>query len=123
MICLDSYAWIERFTEGPKASKYNRIIDSVRPYEIVTPVVVVYEVYKRVRKTKGEQVALEAVAVLTQTLIVDVDQTLCLEAADYSIAFNLHFSDALVYATARRHGVELYTSDSDLRNLQGVVFV
>lgn len=73
--------------------------------------------------TKGEQQALEAVALLTQTEIVDIDQTLSLEAGDYSLKHRLHFSDALVYATARRFGVELYTSDADLKGLQGVSFI
>ncbi|NLB75624.1 MAG: type II toxin-antitoxin system VapC family toxin [Crenarchaeota archaeon] len=29
-----------------------------------------------------------------------IDPTISLEAADYSLEYNLHFSDALVYATA-----------------------
>ena len=75
------------------------------------------------KQTKGEQVALEAVAVLTQTSIIVLDQTLCLEAADYSLEHRLHFADAAVYATARHFGVTLYTSDPDLRGLKGVGFI
>ncbi len=66
---------------------------------------------------------MEAVAALTQTSVVDLDQALCLEAADYSLEHNLHFADALVYATARHYGVTLYTSDPDLRGLKGVNFI
>jgi predicted nucleic acid-binding protein len=86
-------------------------------------VVVVYEVYKKVKQSKGEQKALEAVAVISQTEIVNIDQTLSLEAADFSIEYGLHFSDALVYATARRFSAELYTSDKELRRLKGVIFI
>jgi len=86
-------------------------------------VVAVYEVYKRVKKAKGEQTALEAVAVLSQTTTITVDQTLCLEAADYSLQHGLHFADALVYATARHYNAQLYTSDEDLRGLKGVSFL
>jgi len=112
VISVDSYGWIERFTEGPKASQYNRVIDASKPDEIVTSVVVIYEVYRRVKKIKGEQVALEAVAALSQTRIVDLDKTLSLEAAD-----------ALVYATARHYGVDLYTSDEDMRGLKGIRYL
>ena len=42
MISVDSFGWIERFTQGPKASRYNRIIDDVEPTEIVTSAVVLY---------------------------------------------------------------------------------
>jgi predicted nucleic acid-binding protein len=54
---------------------------------------------------------------------VNIDQTLSLEAADFSIEYGLHFSDALVYATARRFSAELYTSDKELRGLKGVIFI
>ncbi len=123
MISVDSFGWIERFTEGPRASQYNHVIDSSRPDEIVTSVVVIYEVYRRVKESKGEQVALEAVAALSQTRIVVLDKTLSLEAADLSLLHRLHFADALVYATARHYGVELYTSDKDLRGLKGIRYL
>jgi len=53
--------------------------------------------------------------------VVQVDDQLALEAADYSLSHRLHFADALVYATARRFGAELHTSDADLRGVPGVV--
>ncbi len=123
MIGIDSYGWIDRFTNGPKAEQYNRIIDKVRPEEIVTSVVVLYEVYRKVKQFKGEEVALEAVATLSQTKVVPVDQTLSLEAADYSLSHGLHFADALIYATARHFAAELHTSDPDLKGLKQVTFV
>ena len=46
-----------------------------------------------------------------------------LAAADYSLEHGMHFADALVYATARRHHSELYTSDTALRHLPRVRFV
>jgi predicted nucleic acid-binding protein len=85
--------------------------------------VVVYEVYKKVKRVKGEQKALEAVAVLSQTTSVILDQTLCLEAADFSLLHGLHFSDAIIYATARHYNAHLYTSDEDLKGLRGVSFL
>lgn len=123
MISIDSYGWIERFTNGPKATMYNQIIDSKQPQDIITSVVVLYEVYKKVKAKRSEEEALLSIAVLSQTTIVPVDSTLSLEAADYSLEHGLHFSDALVYATARRWKARLYTSDDDLRELKSVCFV
>ena len=123
LISIDSSGWIERFTKGPKASQYKQVIESTNPKDIVTSVVVLYEVYKKIKKLKGEEEALLAVAALSQTTIVPVDQTISLEAADFSLENNLHFSDALVYATARHFKAKLYTSDEDLRTLKNVCFI
>ena len=123
MISVDSYGWIERFTSGSKAPAYNRLIDAEKPEDLVTSVVVLYEVYKKVKGVKGEEKALEAVAALSQTKVVVADQTLSLEAADYSLEHGLHMADALVYAAARQNSAVLYTSDEDLKGLPGVALV
>ncbi len=85
LISVDSYGWVERFTNGDKAAQYNQIIDSNQPKNIITSVVVLYEVYKKVKQRKSEEEALLAVAALSQTTIVPIDQTISLEAADYSL--------------------------------------
>ena len=123
MISVDSYGWIERLTDGPKADLYNAVIDKAAPSEIVTSAMVLYEVYRKIKQAVNEQSALEAVAAIGQTLVVPVDQSLSLEAADYSLMFGLHMADAVVYATARRYGAEFYTSDEDLKGVKGVVFI
>jgi predicted nucleic acid-binding protein len=123
LICVDSYGWIERFTNGPKADLYNAVIEKAAPSEIVTSAIVLYEVYRKVKQTVNEQSALEAVVAIGQTFVVPVDQSLSLEAADYSLMFGLHMADAIVYATARHHNAELYTSDEDLKGIKGVVFL
>lgn len=119
MISIDSYGWIERFSDGPKARKYNEIIDRTSTSEIVTSP----EVYKRTKHSKGEEIALEAVAALSGTNVVALDQTIALEAADFSLEHRLRTSDALVYATARHYDAELYTSDEYMRNLKSVTFI
>jgi len=123
LISIDSSGWIEWFTNEPKASQYKQVIESTKPEKIVTSVVILYEVYKKIKKQKDEEEALLAVAALSQTTIVTIDQAIALEAADYSLEHNLHFSDALVYATARHFKAKLYTSDSDLKPLKTVHFI
>ena len=122
MICVDTYGWLERILDGPRASEYNKVLSSVRPEEIVTSVVTVYELYRKLRPARGEAAALEAVVHLRATHLVPVDDQLALEATDYSLAHSLHFSDALIYATARRFDAPLHTSDPELKSIPGVIF-
>ena len=122
MICVDTYGWLERILDGPRASEYNKVLSSVPPDQIVTSVVTVYELYRKLRPARGEAAALEAVVHLRVTHLVAIDDQLALEAADFSLAHSLHFSDALVYATARRFDAPLHTSDPDLKSIPGVVF-
>lgn len=123
MRVLDSYGWIEYFTDGPLAKKYAPFIEDADDDNTITPTVVVYEVYKRLKTESGEQVALEAYAQLTRTKIIPLDQDGALNAADTSLTMGLAMADAVVYSTAKRHSAELITSDSDLKHLESVRFI
>lgn len=82
-----------------------------------------YEVYKVIRRDVSEERALEAVSALRRATIVPVDESLALEAADVSLALGLAMADALVYATARRLGARIVTSDADFDGLPGAIVV
>ena len=123
MISIDSFGWIERLTDGPKAKAYNQVIDKTAQSDIVTSTIALYEVYRRIRQVKDEELALEAIAAMSQSRVVSVDQTIALEAADYSLQFGLHMADAIVYATARHFGAKLCTGDEDLKNLPDVELI
>ena len=120
MKLIDSYGWIEYFSDGPLAKKYAPYIEDVNENNTVTPTVVVYEVYKRLKKEKGEQVALEAYAQITRSKLIPLDDALALSAADTSLKTGLAMGDAVVLTTARTYSAELVTSDKDLKGLEGV---
>jgi predicted nucleic acid-binding protein len=120
---IDSYGWIEYFTDGELAKKYAAYIEDADDRNTITPSIVIYEVYKRLKKEKGEQLALEAYAQMTRTKIISLDQDIALNAADTSLAIGLAMADAIVYSIAMRHSAELVTSDSDMKELEGVRFI
>ena len=69
----------------------------------MTPSVVVLEVYRKIKKEKGEEKALEAFAHLEQTRLVPLDSGLALSAADIALRTRLGTVDSIIYATAIRH--------------------
>ena len=83
----------------------------------------IYEVYKVIRRDLSEDRALEAVSVLRRATIVPVDESLALEAADVALSRGLAMADAIVYATARRHGATLLTGDADFDGLPDAIVV
>ena len=123
MIVIDSYGWIEYFSDGPLAKKYASYIEDANENNAVTPTVVVYEVYKRLKKERGEQIALEAYAQITRTRIVELDEQSALNAADVSLERGLAMADAIVYSTARAYSAQLITSDKDLKDLPDIRFI
>jgi len=118
MVVVDSSGWIEFFADGPKAAAYAKYLK--HPENLLTPVVVVYEVYKKIKRERGEEAAKLCVAQIEKTRVVPLDLTLALQAADLSLQFSLPMADAFVLATARSNAAALVTSDRDFRGIPGV---
>ena len=121
MILVDICGWIEWLTDGILADRYEYCFEDVS--QIIAPTSVQFELYKWVSRKEGEQRALEAVALTEQALVIPLSTSIALLAADLSMAHELSFADAIIYATARFHHAELITSDSHFEGLQGVTFL
>lgn len=120
MILVDSFGWIEFFTDGPLAGDYAKYLQ--RPSEVIVPTIVLYEVYKKIKREKNETVALVAVATMQNARIVPLTEELSLSAADVSLSHRLAMADAIVYASALQEGANVVTSDEDLKNLPHVTY-
>jgi len=113
---VDSSAWLEYFADTPRARRFARAIES--PSNLVVPFVTIYEVFKKVRRDRGDDQALQVVAAMLHGIVVDVDVSLALEAGQ----LDLPMADSLVYATAARHEATLWTQDADFEGLPGVKY-
>ncbi len=118
---VDSSGWVEFFTDGPLADTYASHLR--HPQHLVTPTIVLFEVYKVIKRQRSEEEALAAVAQMGKTRIVPLTDSIALTAADLSLTHHLAMADAIVYATALTEQVPLLTSDADLQHLTGVQYV
>ena len=123
MKLIDSYGWIEYFTDGPLAEKYASHIEGANANNTLTPTIIVFEVYKRLKKERGQQVALEAYAQMTRTRILPLDEGGALSAADIGLKKELAMADAIIYSAAKTNKAELITSDQHLKDLESVTFI
>lgn len=121
MIVVDSSAWIEFLTDGVLANEYARRFRKVDA--LLTPTIVLYEVYKQAKRLRGEESALDAVAAMQKTRIVPLTDELALAAADLSLEFKLPMADAIVLATGRQFEAEVITSDADFDGIPGVTYI
>jgi predicted nucleic acid-binding protein len=121
VIVVDSSGWIEFFTDGRLADDYAKRLKHLP--SVVTPVVVLYEVYKRLKRDLSEDDAVVAVAAMQQSTVVVFDQEIALSAADLSLEYGLAMADAMVLATARSFRAELVTSDRDFEGIEGVTYL
>jgi predicted nucleic acid-binding protein len=120
-IVLDSSGWIEFFTGGPLADRYAAYFTS--RFRLITPTIVLYEVYKKIKRERGEETASLFAGRLNATQVVQLTESIALLAADLSLRYGLAMADAIVYATAKDEEAEVVTGDADLKDLPGVVYV
>ena len=121
MWVLDSSVWVEFYGGGPLAGECLRYVTKER--EIVTPVQVLYEVYRWARRHGGDASAMEIVSHLEFTRFVPADVTTAIVAVDMSLDHGLAAADAMIYATARLQRCELVTTDGDFGGLPGVTLL
>jgi predicted nucleic acid-binding protein len=121
MNVIDSSGWLEYFIGGENASFFAPAIQDVA--NVVVPTISIYEVFKRTLIEKGRTDALEAVAIMYDGGVVDLDREIALIAADLSIELKLPMADSIILATARAHNATLWTQDEHFKDIEGVNYI
>ena len=120
MNLVDSSGWLEYFADGRNARFFAPALEDTE--NLIVSTINIYEVFKRVLQQRGEDAALQAVALMQQANIADVTSPIAMDAANLSAKLKLPMADSLIFATARAYGATLWTQDADLDDLPGVKF-
>lgn len=118
MNVVDSSGWLEYFADGPNADNFAALLSRVE--ELLVPSITLYEVFKIVCRQRGEDAALQAVAMMQQGRVVDLISSTALMAAKLSLDLRIPMADSIILATAQAHGAVLWTQDDDFEGLPGV---
>ena len=113
-LALDSSCWMEFFADTPRADLFAPAIEDVD--RLVVPVLTIYEVVKKLARESGDEVAAQALTLMQQGRVIEIDLDLALAATRNG----LPLADSLVYATARAHDAELWTQHAHFDGLPGV---
>lgn len=118
-IIVDSSGWLEYLTEDVNASQFAPYLEG--KFDVLIPAIVVYEVYKKLLIAAGRSAAESFESEVARRTVLSLDGTLALRAATASVEHRLSMADAIIYATAIAHNVELVTGDKHFAGLPGVV--
>lgn len=121
MNIVDSSGWLEYFADAPNADFFSQAIEKVD--ELLVPTISIYEVFKRVLQQKTESEALEAVALMMQGLVVDLDSAIAISGAKISAELQIPMADSIMLATARTNNAVLWTQDADFENVPDVRYI
>ncbi len=121
MIIVDSCGWLEWFTDGERADEYQPYLADQE--NLLIPVIVLFEVYKVLKREVGEEKALLAAGLMKNSSILPLDDTLALAAADISLKEGLAMADAMIVAAAQASNCKIITSDADLKDQPHVTYI
>ncbi|GAB6910084.1 PilT protein-like [Desulfosarcina cetonica] len=121
MIIVDSCGWLEWFTDGKLADQYAKYLAD-QP-KMLMPTIILYEVYKILKREVGEEKALVATAYMKNSPVIPLDENLALAAADIALQEKLAMADAIIVATAKLNHCTIITSDADLKYQSCVEYI
>ncbi len=90
---------------------------------VIVPTVSIFEVFKRTLVEKNRDDALEAVAMMYDGKIIDLDRKIALIAAELSFELKLPMADSTILATARANDAILWTQDEHFKGLVGIKYI
>ena len=117
---VDTSAWIEWLAASALGKKLAKEIPGKS--NCVVPTIVQLELSKWLVREVGEEQADQVIAYTQKCVVVPLDTTIALLAADLHREHKLATADAIVYSTARQQGAVLLTCDAHFEDLPDVVY-
>lgn len=118
---IDTSAWIEALSQTDIGRQLAPLFP--RHEECIVPTIVQLELSKWLRRVGTLQAHDRILASTCECVVQKLDTETAVLAARYHADHRLATADAVVYATARRHGVGLLTCDAHFRGLPAVTLV
>lgn len=120
MNIVDSSGWLEYLADGPHALSFEKALQDLD--KLVVPTICMYEVFKVVLRERGEDDALQAVALMKQGKVVDLTEEIALDAAKISFDHKIPMANSIVLATGSALGAIIWTLDGDFEKFDGVKY-
>ncbi len=120
MNLVDSSGWLEYLVDGPRADAFSGPLRDTA--SLLVPTVCIYEVFKVVLRERGDEDALQAMALMKQGVVADLTPEIAIMAAKVSLELKIPMADSIVLATARLYDAVVWTRDADFKGIKGVKY-
>ena len=121
MNLVDSSGWLEYFANDKNADFFAGAIEKTE--DLIVSTLNLYEVFKKILLQRDENSALQAIALMQQGTVIDVDSSISLLSAKQSIDLKLPMADSIILVTAQISNATLWTQDSDFKNIPGIKYI
>lgn len=116
-VVADSSVWLAWLLDTADADRFAPVFTAATPP--LVPVIVIFEVLRWYASHRQDQKP-SVKAVLRKGEVIVLSAEIASAAANLGVRHKLAMADAIILATARAHGAELWTRDADFRDLSGV---
>lgn len=121
MRVVDTSVWIEWLINSPLKEQIAQMFPE--PEQCIVPTMVQLELDKWLTREVGETEADQVIAYTQNCLVTVLDTKIALHAAELHRQYKLATADAIVYATALTHNVDLLTCDAHFEGLPHVTLI
>jgi predicted nucleic acid-binding protein len=115
MNVVDSSGWLEYLVDGPQAAEFLEPLSDIE--NLIVPTICLYEVFKVVLRERGEEKAVQAIAIMLRGNVVDLNDIIAVQAAKISLERKIPMADSIVIATANAFDAVIWTRDQDFAEL------
>jgi len=117
---VDSSGWLEYLADGPGADFFAPALEDTD--HLIVPSICLLEVARVAFRERGEQAALQALALMRQGQVAALSTPVILLAAYHGKEHKLPLADSVILATGRLHGALVWTQDSHFEGMEGVCY-
>jgi predicted nucleic acid-binding protein len=121
MRLVDTSAWVEWLTGSALGLALAKELPEREQW--LVPTMVQLELAKWLTREADEDRADRVIAFTATCVVANLDTATAVSAAELCVRHKLATADAIVYATALRHGADVLTCDRHFENLPAVRFV
>jgi predicted nucleic acid-binding protein len=117
---VDTSVWVEWLVDSPLGKTLGKQFPDKS--QCIVPTIVQLELSKWLVRELGEERADQVIAYTQKCVVVPLDTTIALLAAELHREYKLATADAVVYATAQHQGAKLLTCDAHFEGLPEVIY-